>query len=437
MNHIVDEHDELAENIPLQGLGLDKFASLFRWLGTLAVVLSAAAYMLEGFDAASSDLRHWVCLGMMSTVALAGLFSQLIMKDSKTARLLFSIAIGLISVQFSHLGGILFDTYGGTAGAFVFMATDTALTPQYIVTISAVSLAASLAVAYIGFQILARQQASRLMVLYILTNTTLLLPDRASLAGVTIVSALILAAILQFHFLFRRHSLYKTREGIAVQLLFLVAPAIALTRLSFYFGDLAGYCAIGGILAAVLVKSAGSWITRRPIKEGVLLCAAVLAVSCWHELATEVFRLPIPDLYYSVRFAPVVALLLLISQLSPGMGRPYRMLSMMVLALLSYVLCLEQSSYASSALALLTSLLVLAWGLHNRYREPALGGGIMTLFSLLMMSMQVLANINSEIWMVLSVVGFALVMMATLIERYGRNVLSAVPRSWKTLSRWQ
>ncbi len=436
MKQSAEVNNNLASSEPSEGFGLDKFASVFRWLGTLAVVLSAAAYMLEGFDVASSELRHWVCLGMMSTVAGAGLFSQLIMKDSKTARLLFAIAIGLISVQFSHLGGIIFDNYGDTIRSTSFMARGTALGFQQIATITALSLFASLPVAYIGFQILARQHAATLTLSYIAINTLLLLPERVSLLGISVTAATVLTTVGLFVLMFTRHTLYHTREGIAVQLLFLSAPAIALIRLAFYFGDIAGYCSMGLVAAALLVKSASAWIRRRPLQEAAFLCATLLAIPCWHELATVVFSLPLSELHLAVRFAPVVGFLLLVSQYSPGMGRLYRMLSMMVLALLTYILCLEQYSYISTIAALLSNLLVLVWGVGKRYREPTLCGFVMSVLSLLVLSMQLLANINSEVWVVLSLIGFCLVMLATVIERYGKNLASTIPRSWDTLSRW-
>ena len=401
------------------------------------MVLSAAAYLLEGFDVASSDLRQWVCLGMMGTLALAGLFSQLIMKDSKTARLLFTIAIGLISIQFAHLAGIIFDIYGSAADTSAFMAINAALSPQSIAAIAAVTLAASLAITFVGFQILARQQAARLMLSYIFINMLLLIPDRTTLTGIIAAVALVSASLAVFYFLFNRHSLYRTREGIAVQLLFLIAPAVALSRLAFYFGEFAGYNTMGLILAALLAKSAASWIPMRPIKEVAVLGAALLAIPCWHGLVTEVIALPVADLYYAARFAPAIAFLLLISEFSPGMGRVYRILSMMILALLTYLLCIGINSYISCTIAMFISVLVLMWGACKKYRDPAVCGAILSLFSLLMLVSQVLANLNSEMWVLLSLVGFSLVMMATVIERYGKKLQSAIPQSWEALSHWQ
>ena len=118
-------------------------------------------------------------LGHTGVLALLGLFSGHWLKESKGARLLLTLALVSVPVNFSVLG------------AFIFSQSpllDPSIYPQYVAW-SVDSLQTALLttggaalllipVTLIGFAVLSRSMSKKLTLLFLISNATLLLPVR-------------------------------------------------------------------------------------------------------------------------------------------------------------------------------------------------------------------------------------------------------------------
>ncbi|TQV85710.1 hypothetical protein FKG94_02385 [Exilibacterium tricleocarpae] len=409
-----------------------RLASLLRWLGAGAVALSALIYLLQGVEHIDLQLRNWVYLILMGLLCGGGVISRLAMDDAKSARLLFALAAALIPVQFSQLGGMLFEWVAvSTPGS----AEDI---PAFLIaTVAAATLGLSAPVAFAGFSVLARREAKTLCLLFLAINATLLLPVRTSVAGIGVLGALVVAALAMEQRFFSHKAAYRTLEGRAIRAMFLAPLFIALARAGFHADTLAGYCALGGIASLMAIGSCRHWTTHSRTRELLLFGGVVLGAVSWTVYALNVLNWH-QNAYQSVAMLiPLAGLLFTASRYTPARGRTYRTAGTALLAFGIYLLLCWETTVLASLSALLIATALLAWGILLRYREPTLSGGAGICVSLTSLVLLALTNIHTSTWIMLAGVGLACVLGASVVERYGRRFLTVTRDSWVEVSGWR
>ena len=70
-------------------------------------------------------------------------------------------------------------------------------------------------------------------------------------------------------------------------------------------------------------------------------------------------------------------------------------------------------------------------------REPVIGGSLLTLAALVVLSFEALTQITVSGWVSMALGGVALVVAASLIERYGRAMAGRARDGWQEVVQWR
>lgn len=408
-------------------------ASLLRWLGAGTLGLSALVYMLQGVEQIDLQLRNWVYLILMALLCGGGVLSRLVMDDAKSARLFFALATALVPVQFSQLGGMVFEFFTVNPAAV----SSAAGSPLVTAAVAITTLALAAPVAFVGFSVLARAEARHLCLLFLAVNGALLLPARTSLVGIAVLVCLAVATLVMERALFAPRPLYRTTEGKAIRAMFALPLIIALARAGFHADTTAGYCALGGIASLVIIGGCRHWIAGGALRELALLGGMVLGVCSWSIYTLDVLQWGRETYPLLAILLPIAVLALAAGSCSDSLGRVYRTVGCAIMAWVTYLLISWEATPEAALNALLIAVGLLAWGIRMRYREPTLAGSGLALASLLSLSVLALRDISTSTWIVLAAAGLISVLAASVVERFGRRLLAAARTSWADVSGWR
>ncbi len=416
-----------------------KLATLLRWFGAGAVGISGALYLLQGIENIDGALRYWVYLGLMGVLAGGGMVSRLTMDDAKGARLFFGLATAVVPVQFAQLAGMIhalvaaesvsrwYDFSGVTAATTALVGAATALL--------------FVPVAYAGFSVLARGEARRLTLAFSALNSLLLIPARDSLAGLAVLVVLVAVALmLERRYFAAKESppVFRTAEGGAIRAMFLLPFAIAATRFGLHVEALWGYCALAALLGTILVCS-GTWIRNQTIGEIASFTGTSAIALSWWVFARDVIWSADRTIAYPniATFAPIALFLFIGSERSPTYGRYYRTAASLLLIVLSLHLLATDHSFANSVLVMLAGVPLAAWGLFQKHREPLLGGSVITTTGFGAVVAFALGNMTVNVWILFAGLGVALVLVSSVIERYGKRALRSTLDAWSDVRDWE
>lgn len=410
-------------------------AALLRWLGAGAMALSALVYMLQGIDQVDLQLRNWVYLILMGLLCGGGVLSRLVMDDAKSARLLFALAAALVPVQFSQLGGMIFELLPPQLSPASAASGDISLRSTLVT--AAATLALALPVAYAGFSVLTRQQAKTLSLLFILVNAALLFPARTALPGMAILIGLSAALLALEQNLFAARPAFRTLEGRAVRAMFALPFIIALTRAGFHIDTLTGYCALGGISGAMMILCSRYWLGNNPLRALAQLSGTTVVLASWAAYSVNILAWHQNVYQLTAAALPVSALLLAVGSQSPVLGRFYRLLACVTVAFTCYLLLNGEATVMAAAVSLLLAGALLVCGIRFRLREPTLTGALLALVSALSLAVFAVSDISTSNWIILAGLGLVFVLAASAIERFGRRLASMARDSWGEVNSWR
>lgn len=440
MNMQIEVKNNLARNRETGEISPGKLAAYLRVLGALAVVGSGVVYMLQGLHSVDVSLRYWIYIALMLLLGAGGIFSFKLVQDRKGARLFFGLAVAMVPVQFSQLGGMIFNYFGGGHGNLLEVFQFTSGSLEFLLWMSGISLAVSAAVSFAAFSILCRPHAKNLMLTFLLLNLAILLPLRGLPFGLVLIGGLSSVVLLLEKNLFSKDALFKTFEGMAVRAVVLLPLAIAFVRYGFYENNLLGISLLMGMIAIALAHFAGYWFKSGKKQEGLLFAAFITGLFASAGMSASflpVLSHPLnPSESVFVCFMPAVCWSFYLSHLSTFNNSLYRTIAVVALLFMNLLMLLDMTAGGLLTTCLIGAVLVL-WGVRGKTRLPVTVGIIITAISFSGLLLLSATSMTLNVWLVLAIVGVVFVALSSVLEKYGRGWITSGREHLVAFSSWE
>jgi len=433
------EHNAEAQTVRPEVDSNTRFATFLRWFGAGAVGISGLLYLLHGIEDIDGALRNWVYLGLMVILVGGGLVSRLTLKDAKGARLFFALAAAVVPVQFAQLGGMIHELVAvESVSHWSNFAAVTATTTALVGAATALLL---VPVAYSGFSVLARGEARRLTLAFSALNGLMLIPVRDSPAGMAVLVVFVAAALIldQRYFAAKESPpVFRTVEGGAVRAIFLLPLAIAATRFGLHVEALWGYCALGALFGTTLVFG-GTRIRSRWLVEIVSFTGTSAIALSWWVFAQDVIWAADGTIAhpYMATFAPIALFLIIGADRSPMYARYYRATASALLIALSVQVLLADHAVITGVSMVLAGVALATWSLFRKHREPLIGGAVIAVAGFCASIFAAVEHMTVNSWVLFAGLGVALVLVSSVVERYGKRALHSTLDAWADLRDWE
>ncbi len=418
-----------------------RFAGYLRILGALAVVGSGVLYMLQGLHTIDVNLRYWIYIALMLVLGAGGIFSYKLVQDRKGARLFFGLAVAMVPVQFSQLGGMVFNYLGGGHGNLMEIFQFASGSPVFLLSMSVVSLVVAIAINFSAFSILCRPHAKNLTLVFAALNLAMLLPVREFPMGLLLIGGMAGAIFLLEKNLFSRDTRFKTLEGISVRAMFLLPLIISMVRSGFHENTLLGASMLTGLAAISLIHFGRCWFNKGKWHEILLFIAYIIGIFASCGISTWfISSLPASvDLADSMEgftfIAPAVAWSGYISYLSKHYKNFYRTTGIITLVITNLIMLFDATAGGLLITCLLGSVLVL-WGVREKARLPVVAGVMMSVASVGGLLLLSFTSISINVWLALAIAGVLLVGLSSVLEKYGRQWVSSGREHLIAFSGW-
>jgi len=234
---------------------MDKLPALLRIAGAASLLAAMYGFLMKGWQGGDDILRYLMLLGHTGALAAIGLASGHYLKESKGARLLLSLALVSVPVNFAILGAFIFSQdplviFGMSYPKYVAWSVDSLSTALLIAGGAALILAPIIRV---GFLTLARSMSGKLAGLYLLSNAALLIPVRDPLSIGLMILLLMLLVLFISGKTATGQMAAKTKEGVLALGLQYLPLAILMGRsLWLYSADLFLLTVLGLVLFITL-----------------------------------------------------------------------------------------------------------------------------------------------------------------------------------------
>ncbi len=245
---------------------------ILRGIGAIALVGSAATFLVQRWGVASDIQRYLGLLGLTVALPFLAFICGIGLKEGRGARVFMGSLLSIIPVHFGVLGGLLysqfqwFSTVQTTPAYALWEATG----PFSAAAIALGAVVVLIPLTIISFVVMARPQFKILSLVYLGANGLLLVPTRHATVIAGLATALIAVLLLAELRVFRHKPNLSTTEGIWVRVLFLAPLTILLVRqihlypLTPLFGLVLWSClAIGLFVAGSAFENTPRKILRR------------------------------------------------------------------------------------------------------------------------------------------------------------------------------
>lgn len=442
MNMQADVTDNFTRDRETGEISPGRLAAYLRVLGALAVVGSGVVYMLQGLHSVDVNLRYWIYIALMLVLGAGGIFSFKLVQDRKGARLFFGLAVAMVPVQFSQLGGMVFNFFGGGHGNLLEVFQFSSGSLGFLLWMSGISLAVAAAVSFAAFSILCRPYAKNLMLTFALVNLAILLPVRDFPFGLILIGGLTSAILLLEKKLFSKDAVFKTFEGVAVRAVFLLPLAIAFVRYGFHQDTQLGASLLTGLVAIALANFAGYWFNTGKKRECLLFTAYIAGLFAGGGLsASFLSALSFPlnlseSMEIFVCIIPAVCWSIYLSHLSTANNGLYRSIAVVALLFMNILMLLDMTAGGLLTTCLIGAVLVI-WGVRGKSRLPVTAGTIMCAISFGGLILLSVTSITVNVWLVLAIVGVVFVALSSILEKYGRGWITSGREHLIAFSNWK
>jgi hypothetical protein len=392
--------------------------SLLRYLGGAVLLASGATYLFEGWAAFSSLQRYLTFFAFTALLAVAGLVCSRVLKEQKGARLFMAFATAAVPALVSQLGAMLYEGVG-VGGA----------SPLLIVA----SILCCGVLVLLGFSVLHRSQAAWATPLFLASSGLLLVPTRDN----AIVPWLILASaglVVFAERLLARRPESRTAEGIALRLILAIPTVILAVRSALYPGT--DFLAATLCLLLAWLLFATPRMVPGPFAELVHGMSAGPLVAGWIHFSGAIPWQTDEGASFALRWFAIPWVLLIASLRSEKHGRWFRLLAAASsVGAGIFGLSLYASPWTSVACAA-TGIVLAAAGTHTKHRALLLVG-LADVAMALVTHVALLSFLWRTPWLSLAGLGMAVVVAASLIERYQTRLARRWASLRTELATWQ
>ena len=404
---------------------MQKLPSLLRLLGAAAVVIAMYSFLAKGWQNGNDTFRYLMMLGHSGVLAAIGLASGHWLKEGKGARLLLSLALASVPANFAILG------------AFVFSQSDAALSmhyPSYMawsvnsmqtaLMTSAGALLVLTPIIYLGFLVLARSMATRLSMLFLMSNAALLIPIREPYMIGILVLTFGMLTLFFTNRVSKGQSSAKTQEGVTALALQFLPLAVLLGRsLWLYATDLFLFAVLATTLFLALRQLAFQLAPESKLRGvlDLLSTFSALAVGFWlaitlfdSHLLPNALVLPLSGLIST-------AMLIELATRSTRNSRFYHRLGISVLTLGILANLIMFNSLLAALSCIIIGMMISTYGYKHQQRSLFSGGIAILLLGLAQQVYQAFHLFDLGSWTSLAVLGIASIVIASTLESKGEK----------------
>ena len=138
-----------------------------------------------------------------------------------------------------------------------------------------------------------------------------------------------------------------------------------------------------------------------------------------------------------VAFAPIALILFIGAERSPTFARSYRGAAGLLLIALSLHVAIADHTVTSGVLVVLAGVLLATWGLFRKHREPLLCGAVIATAGLCAAIAAAVEHTTANSWVLFAGLGVALVLVSSVVERYGKRALRSTLDAWADVRDWK
>ena len=414
-------------------------STFMRIFGACAVVASLSMFLIEGWADGNDLARYMKLLAQTGLITAAGIFLSFIVKEVKGARVFFGLGLASATAHFTILGALTYSIFqfdkalGDYPSMLQWQAVS--LADFLPLAIGAVVLLALLA--RFSFSIFARPFAAKLTLTFLVLNALLLIPVREALYVSALAAIALLVAMQVVLSIIKSDALLMTREAkYALACLFLPGIIIVSRALGLYAVDELVLITLLSLIYYAL-RSAGQMLTQATGTQKLMssaqylagLLVAGLAVSLLPSQMSSLSTLIFSLITLGVTYDQVS----LQSKAKSNMPSSFITATAVVLVFANVIAAVTSSLLLVKFLSLLVlvgaSAMIQFW--TNTLKDLRASqlltlGGIAIVGLSLITSLVTLLQIGA--WAMIGGLGIALIVIASLYERYGLNMKLRLPQ---------
>ena len=414
---------------------LKKVASvseILRLFGACAVIASMSLFLLNGWSDGNDIQRYLKLLGQTGLLTAAGLILSFVLKENKGARLFFGLSLISVVANFMILGALTYSMFqfDGSLIQYPSIVTWKAVNANIFWPIFAVAVTLLAVLTRFSFSIFARNIAAPLSINFLVMCSLLLVPVRSSV----IVSILAIAALWYSALVVKKLSnndkvVFTNETKFALGLMFAPGLLIIARALSLYSVDEVMLITLSGLtyfaLRAWIVKFTTQSLFQQ-IVEKLQFCVAIF-------LSIQIISL-LPNVISDINIAifSVVLLALTYDQIKASSDVAWNKMTIALttigLVLVSTLFSFWSESFILQASSLVTCISLLWFAsfmaplsTDNRLNKLIPIAGI--IINTLLLASQLVTYIQLGNWVVIGLIGIAMIVSGSLFERYGMSLL--------------
>ena len=424
---------DTTANVPLTTVLMQKLPALLRMLGASILLIAMYSFLVKGWQDGNDITRYLLMLAHTGVLACIGLFSGHWLKESKGARLLLTLSLVSVTVNFSILGALIYSQTGALAEQYPGYVAWTSGSLQTALTTTAGSLLVLVPTTFLGFMVLARGMSRKLGMIFLLSNAALLLPLRDTGSIGLLLLALTFSALLLTRRISRKTVEAKTYNG-------MLALALQFMPIGVLFGRTLWLYSTDTFLLAVLMFTL--FILLRQIsrmlenKTGVyhflnglsLLPAALMTPLLIDSFdSIQMFNALIIPFAFSIS----AAMFYDVSRRKLAFAKPVRWISGIIMLFGMGLNMMLHDGFIVSFIAIVTGIFMTVMGYSEKQRSLFISGLVISILGLFGQLYDLFQHFTLESWAGLAVLGVSIIIVASAIDARGRQIQERLMK-WKT-----
>jgi hypothetical protein len=442
-----EQHDTWQDEQPTPSGGLSKFdlmhnlPTLLRILGTGALLIAMYSFLVKGWQSGNDVFRYTLMLGHTGILAAVGIASGHWLKESKGARLLLTLALVSVPVNFAILGALIFSQSIGIDAShyphYVAWSVDSLSTALLT---SAGAMVVLVPITLLGFTVLVRSASRKLSALFLLSNIVLLLPVRDPHIIGMIVLALTFISLVFNYKMSQGNIATRTQEGIiALGLQFL--PLGILMGRSLWLYDLDMFLLTVLVITMFYILRQASMVfennsTPRNLLNAVSVVPAAMAMPLLSDALLNIIP-AVPVMVIPLSGMITFAMIYDIAQRSPNYAHGYRYIASGILVLGMLLNLQLFTGLVAALLCVAIGLGLIVLGFQRQQRSVFTSGVILMLVGLGQQLYELVHHFDFGSWASLATLGVIAIVIASTIESQGRKIKPRI-ENWKaTFKQWE
>jgi len=408
-------------------------SEVLRLFGACAVIASMSLFLLNGWSDGNDIQRYLKLLCQTGLLTVAGLTLSFILKENKGARLFFGLSLISVVANFMILGALTYSMFQLDSNLIQYpdMVSWKAIDTNTFWPVFAGAVVLLAVLTRFSFSIFARNIAGPLSLSFLLMSALLLIPVRSSLiiSIIAIISFLIASALVKK--LCQNENVILTHETkFALALIFAPSLLMIVRSLSLYNIDQVMLTTLSGLtylaLRFIISRFTESSFLQSAIEKFQFCVAVFLSI----HIATLVPH--VIDIANCAVFS-ICLLALTYDQVKTSKNIKWHKLIVPASSFIIVTTHIVLSFFSNDITFQIISLFVCATTLSfsSFMESSSIKYGASKIISLLgvlvcgfILAAQAIAYIQLGNWIVIGLIGVALIVGGSLFERYGMKLFS-------------